>query len=233
MGKKDRMDVIIPYSKVTPTEHTHIYNDNALLTSLVTMLRGIDTSSEEFKSLIRTITRVMAFSVFADMRLDEIVVETPICKTLAQRMSRKGIVLIPILRAGAPMEEALVELLPYAQHGRCGLSRNEETFIPTMYLWEMPDGIEDMDVYLLDPMLATGNSFNTALGKLKSIGCKGKITVVAVLGAPNGLGLLQEHHSDVEIYLAHLDEGLNRHGYIVPGLGDAGDRLYGPKNSPF
>ncbi len=230
MGKKDdRIDVIVPYPKVTLSAKTHVFNDNSIITNQVNMLRDVRTSDEEFRGLVRNITKLLAAEAFANLPLEEVNITTPICRTLGGRVKRESIALVPILRAGLGMEEGLCELMPCALHGKCGISRNEETLEPTMYMWEMPDDIEKKEIFVLDPMLATGGSAGYAIGRLRAIGCKKKITLMSIVGAPRGVDFIQLHHPDVEIYLAHLDEGLNRYGYIVPGLGDAGDRMFGPK----
>jgi len=226
---KDRMDIIVPYPKVSLSAHTHIFNDNAIITNQVNMLREAKISEEEFKGLVRNITKLLATEAFANLPLEEHKITTPICKTLGGRVKKGSIVLVPILRAGLGMEEGLCELMPCALHGRVGLSRDEDTLTPTMYLWDMPEGIEDREIFVLDPMLATGGSASYAISRLRAIGCKGKITLISIVAAPRGIDTIQLHHPDVEMYIAHLDEGLNRYGFIVPGLGDAGDRMFGPK----
>lgn len=233
MAKKDLMDAIVPYPKVNLSSHTHIYNDNKVIACLIDAMRPENIETNEFTALIRTTTKLLALDVFGNARTEEIKIKTPICKTLGSRISRKSVCLIPILRAGLAMEEGLVEVVPYAAHGKCGLARDEETLKPSMYLWEMPKGIEDMDAYILDPMLATGGTASCCIARLRAIGCKGKISVMSIVGAPRGVDTVQLHHPDVELFIGHLDEGLNRHGYVVPGLGDAGDRLYGPKEPPL
>ena len=229
MSKDNRKDIIVPYPKVSLSAHTHIYNDNAIITNQVNMLRDERASGEECRGLVRNITKLLATEAFANLPLEERTISTPICKTLGGRVKRESVVLLPILRAGLGMEEGLCELMPCALHGKCGLSRDEETLTPTMYAWEVPEGIENKQIFVLDPMLATGGSASYAISRLRAVGCKGKITLISIVAAPRGIDTIQLHHPSVEMFIAHLDEGLNRHGYIVPGLGDAGDRMFGPK----
>lgn len=168
----------------------------------------------------------MAFDAFSHLETEETIIETPICKTTGVKIAGKKLALVPIMRAGEAMEQPMKDLVPQARTGHVGLYRDKDTLTPVEYFWKMPKSIEDRDIFILDPMLATGGSVFYTIKKLKSIGCK-SIHVMSIIAAPQGVDLIQLHHPDVEMYIGHLDQGLNRYGYIIPGLGDAGDRIFG------
>lgn len=223
----DTDGLVQPYPKVTLRSNTHVYNDHALITSKLTIMRDVNTPLLIFRMLEEEITLLLSAYAFSNLPTQPIEVTTPICKTMGSEIAEK-IALVPILRAGLGMDRALMNVVPQAKIGHCGVYRDKETKRPVEYYWKMPEGIESMDVFVLDPMLATGGSVKYVIDKLKAIGCK-SIHTMHIVGAPQGIDLIQQHHPDVEMYIAHLDEGLNRNAYIVPGLGDAGDRLFGTK----
>lgn len=220
--------IIVPYPKVTLKKNTHIYNDHALISSKVSVMRDENTPSSIFRMLVEEVTILLASDALSHLTLKEKPVTTPICETTGVEIAGKKLVLVPILRAGAAMEPAMKRVVPQARTGFCGLYRDEETLEPKEYFWKMPKDIENRDVFILDVMLATGHSVNHTINCLKDAGCK-SIHVICIDAAPQGIDLIQKLHPEVEIYAAHLDEGLNRYGYIVPGLGDAGDRIFGTK----
>ena len=191
-------------------------------------MRSIETPSSVFRKLVEEVTKLMAFDAFSHLGLSVCEITTPICKTLGKKISGKKQVLVPILRAGLAMEQPMKDIVPQARTGFCGVYRDENTLRPQRYFWKMPKDIENREVFVLDPMLATGGSADFAVTELKKIGCK-TIHFMGIIGAPQGVNLMQEKHPDVELFIAHLDKGLNKDGYIVPGLGDAGDRIFGTK----
>ncbi|HDR68263.1 MAG TPA: uracil phosphoribosyltransferase [Bacteroidaceae bacterium] len=198
-----------------------------LITHKVTLLRDVRTSTKEFRETLNEVAGLMAFEITRDLPLKEATVETPIrpCKTSTLASE---IVLVPVLRAGLGMVEGITSLIPTAKVGHIGLYRNEETLKPVTYYEKLPDTLSSSIVLVLDPMLATGGSASEAIRILKGKGAS-PVKLVCVVGAPEGVRRIEQDHPDVDIYLAALDEGLNEHGYIVPGLGDAGDRIFGTK----
>lgn len=228
MGKPKDIDKIVSPMKVNLTKNTHIFNDHPLISAKISVLRDETTPSMTFRDIIGEITQLMTFEALSHLTLEDTNITTPICKTIGKKISGKKMVMVPIIRAGLAMEPAMRQIVPLARTGHCGLYRDEETLEPVLYYWKMPKDIENRSVFILDPMLATGGSINYAIKKLKSIGCK-SIHVMSIIAAPQGVDLIQTFHPEVEMYIAHLDEGLNRYGYIVPGLGDAGDRIFGTK----
>ena len=203
--------------------------DHPLITHKLTIMRQIETSSKDFRDLLDEISMLMGFEITRDLPLEDVEIETPICKTKAKRISGKKLAIVPILRAGLGMVDGLLKLVPVARIGHIGLYRDPETHEPVEYYCKMPPDIENRLVILVDPMLATGGSASDAITKLKERGCHGNIVMMCLVAAPEGVARLQKDHPDVDIYSAALDEKLNEHCYIVPGLGDAGDRLFGTK----
>lgn len=227
--KLDNYDeLVVPYPKITISGNTHIYNNHSLISSKVSVMRDKNTPSSVFRALVEEVTMLLACDALSHLSLTDTEIETPICKMTGVKVAGKKLVLVPILRAGLAMEPAMKKIVPQARTGFCGLYRDEETLKPQEYYWKMPKDIENRAVFILDPMLATGGSIHHTIARLKSIGCK-SIHVMSIIAAPQGIDLIQTHHPGVEIYVANLDEGLNRLGYIVPGLGDAGDRIFGTK----
>lgn len=202
--------------------------DHPLITHKLTIMRQIETSSKDFRDLLDEISMLMGFEITRDLPLEDVEIETPICKTTAKRISGKKLAIVPILRAGLGMVDGLLRLVPVARIGHIGLYRDPETHEPVEYYCKMPPDIENRLVILVDPMLATGGSASDAITKLKERGCH-NIVMMCLVAAPEGVARLQKDHPDVNIYSAALDEKLNEHCYIVPGLGDAGDRLFGTK----
>ena len=225
---EEEQNLLVPCPEVKLAKNTHIYNDHALIASKISVLRDKSTPSSIFRQLVEEITILLSSDALNHLELKDEEVTTPICRTVGKKVAGKKLVLVPILRAGLAMEPAMNRVVPQARTGFCGLYRDEETLEPHEYYWKMPKDITNRAVFVLDPMLATGGSINWTINKLKSIGCK-SIYVMAIIGAPQGIDLIQKNHPEAEIYIAHLDKGLNANGYIVPGLGDAGDRIFGTK----
>ncbi len=202
--------------------------DHPLIRHKIAILRDERTSMKEFRELVEEITTLMTYESLKDVPTTEIEVKTPL-ETCTQRVVEdNSVVIVPILRAGLGMVNGVHVLFPSAKVGHIGMYRNEETLVPETYYCKLPKGIEDKFVIIVDPMLATGGSACDAVDLLKEKGCK-KIKFMAIIGAPEGVARLAETHPDVEIYVSTLDRCLNENGYILPGLGDAGDRLFGTK----
>lgn len=201
--------------------------DHPLIKHKLTNIRRIETSTKDFYQNVEEIAGLMAYEISRDFPLKNVEIETPICKS-TQSVLASDVVIVPILRAGLGMVEGIRRLIPTAKVGFIGLYRDEKTLEPHEYYAKFPDSIVDSVVLVVDPMLATGGSACAAISMLKIRGCK-NIRYVGLVGAPEGVKALQKIHPDVDIYLASLDEKLNEHGYIVPGLGDCGDRLFGTK----
>lgn len=202
--------------------------DHPLIQHKVSRLRSADTGSKEFRELVREISMLMCFEATRDLPLEDYELETPIAKTTGKRIAGKNLSIVPILRAGLGMVDGMLDLVPTAKVGHIGIYRDPETLKPVEYYCKLPQDIEERDLFVLDPMLATGGSAIAAIQFIKDRGAK-CISFLCLIAAPEGLKALQEAHPDVTIYVAALDEKLNDHAYIVPGLGDAGDRLFGTK----
>jgi uracil phosphoribosyltransferase len=198
-----------------------------LLTHKLTLLRRKETGTKDFRETLGEIAGLMAYEITRDLPLKDITVETPLGKCDTQELAG-GVVLIPVLRAGLGMVEGISNLIPSAKIGHIGMYRDHGTLEPKTYYSKFPDNLSDAVVMLLDPMLATGGSASEAIHILKNHGAR-TIKLVCVVGAPEGIAKIRKDHPDVQIYLTGLDEKLDEHGYIVPGLGDAGDRLFGTK----
>jgi uracil phosphoribosyltransferase len=196
--------------------------DHPLVKAKVTILRNKETPTELFRRTLHELTALLAFEATRDLEVGEVEIETPLERCKGHRIS-KELTIVPILRAGLGMAEAMLHVLPQARLGHVGIYRNEKTFEPMSYYFKAPLDLEDSDVFLVDPMLATGNSAADAAAKLKVGGAK-RIRLIALLGCVPGARLFQSQHPEVPIFLAALDEKLNERAYIVPGLGDAGDR---------
>src|SRR5699024_5857583 len=199
--------------------------EHPLIKHKLTFIRDKSTGSKEFKELVKEVSMLMAYEVTRDLPLEEIEIETPICKTKAQVISGKKLGLIPILRAGLGMVDGMLNLLPAAKVGHIGLYRDPETLKPVEYYCKLPKDIEDRELIVLDPMLATGGSAVAAIHFLKEKGAK-NIKLMNLIAAPEGIEAVTKAHPDVEIYVAGVDEKLSEDAYIIPGLGDAGDRLF-------
>lgn len=194
----------------------------------MTFIRDKNTGSKEFRELVTEVSTLMGYEVTRNMTLEEIEIETPITKMKSEVIAGKKLGLIPILRAGLGMVDGMLRLLPAAKVGHIGLYRDPETLQPVEYYSKLPQDIHERELIVLDPMLATGGSADAAIRILKEKGAT-SIKLVCLIAVPEGIKVIQDAHPDVDIYLASLDEKLNDHAYIVPGLGDAGDRLYGTK----
>ncbi len=202
--------------------------DHPLIQHKLSILRDVNTGSKEFRALISEIATLMCYEATRDLPLTEVEVETPICKAKTKVLAGKKLAIIPILRAGLGMVEGMLSLVPSAKVGHIGLYRDPETVQPVEYYCKLPADIEHRDVFVVDPMLATGGSAIDAITQIKKRGPK-HIKFLGIIAAPEGLKALSEAHPDVDIFIASLDEKLNEHCYIVPGLGDAGDRIFGTK----
>ena len=200
--------------------------DHPLIQHKLTIMRDKNTSSKDFKQLLDEISMLMGYEITRNLPLEDVEVETPICKATFKRIAGKKLAIVPILRAGIGMVDGLLDLVPVAKVGHIGLYRDHDTHLPVTYYCKLPSDIDQRIVILVDPMLATGGSASDALTKLKEAGCK-QIKFMCLVAAPEGVAKVQEDHPDVDIYTAALDEKLNENAYIVPGLGDAGDRIFG------
>lgn len=202
--------------------------EHPLITHKLSIMRNKKTGSKDFRELLGEIAMLMGYEVTRDLPLEDVTIETPITKMKAKMISGKKLAIVPILRAGLGMVDGLQSLVPVAKVGHIGLYRDPDTHQPVEYYCKLPFDIEDRIVILVDPMLATGGSASDALTMLKKRGCT-HIRMMCLVAAPEGVKKLQEDHPDVDIYSAALDDYLNEHAYIVPGLGDAGDRIFGTK----
>jgi len=202
--------------------------DHPLIQHKVGILRAEDTGSKEFRELVSELAMLMCYEATRNLKLEEIEIQTPICKTKVKKMSGKTLGIIPILRAGLGMVDGMLNLVPTAKVGHVGLYRDPESLNPVEYYCKLPVDAPERELFVLDPMLATGGSASAAIQFIKDKGCS-KIHFMCLIAAPEGVKRVQKEHPDVDIYIAALDEKLNDHGYIIPGLGDAGDRLFGTK----
>lgn len=202
--------------------------NHPLIQHKITMLRKKDTGTKEFREVVTEIATLMAYEVTRDFPLMDIEVETPVCKTMSKVIAGKKVAIVPILRAGLGMVDGFMNLIPSVKIGHVGLYRDPETLLPVEYYCKMPPDLEQREIIVIDPMLATGGSAIAAIQVVKERGAK-NIKFACLLAAPEGIKALREAHDDVDIYVAKIDEKLNEHAYITPGLGDAGDRLYGTK----
>ena len=200
--------------------------DHPLVQHKLTIMRNQNTGSKEFRELLREIAMLMGYELTRDLPLEEVQIQTPICKTTGKRLAGKKLAIVPILRAGLGMVDGLLSLIPVAKVGHIGLYRDPETHEPVTYYCKLPKDVANRIVILVDPMLATGGSSSSALDKIKELGVS-DVRLMCLVGAPEGVERIHRDHPDVPIYLAALDEKLNERAYIVPGLGDAGDRIFG------
>ena len=208
-------------------ENVHVLN-HPLLQHKLTILRNENTSTKDFRELVSEIAMLMTYEATRDLPLEEVTVKTPVDTGTFQTLSGKKMAIVPILRAGLGMVDGVLKMIPAARVGHIGLYRDPATLEPVKYYCKMPADIASRDVLIVDPMLATGGSASAAITFMKEYGCK-HIKLMDVLAAPEGIERIQQEHPDVEIYVAAVDSHLNDHGYIVPGLGDAGDRIFGTK----
>ena len=202
--------------------------DHPLISDKLTRMRRVSTTPKDFRHLLKEISLLMGYEVTRDFETKPATVETPICMGTFPVLKHDFFTVVPILRAGIGMVDGLLELMPTAHVGHIGLYRDEVTHKPVEYYYKMPDGVERSIIIVVDPMLATGGSAADAVDALKSRGCT-NIRLMNLVAAPEGVKLMQERHPDVDIYVAAVDEKLNKDAYIVPGLGDAGDRIFGTK----
>ena len=202
--------------------------DHPMVQHKLTIMRDKETGSKDFRELLKEIATLMGYEVTRDIALEDVCIETPICKMTAKKVSGRKLAIVPILRAGLGLVDGLLTLVPVARVGHIGLYRNEETHKPVVYYCKLPEDIQDRMVILTDPMLATGGSACDAIVMLKERGCT-NIRLMCLVAAPDGIAKVQAEHPDVDIYVAAVDERLNENAYIVPGLGDAGDRIFGTK----
>lgn len=202
--------------------------NHPLVEHKISILRRKDTSTKEFRELISELAMFLCYEALKDAELKDVEVETPITKTIGHVIDENNYAFVPILRAGMGMVDGVLQVMPNAKIGHIGLYRNEETLEPVEYYCKLPNNIESKTVIILDPMLATGGSGSEAISMIKKRGVK-HIKFLSIIAAPDGLEKIQKDHPDVEIYTAYKDSHLNENGYIVPGLGDAGDRIFGTK----
>ena len=202
--------------------------NHPLVSHKLSILRNKKTGTKEFREIVSELSTMLCYEAMRDAKLEDIEIETPICKTKAKRLNEDNYAFIPILRAGTGMLDGLIKVMTNAKIGHIGMYRNEETLEPVRYYYKAPKGLENREVIILDPMLATGGSGLDAITALKESGAK-KIKFLCIIAAPEGIKKIQDKYPDVQIYTTSIDEKLNDIGYIVPGLGDAGDRIFGTK----
>ena len=202
--------------------------DHPMIQHKLTIMRDKETGSKDFRQLLEEISLLMGYEITRDIPLEDVEIETPICKMTAKKVSGRKLAIVPILRAGMGMVEGLHTLVPVAKVGHIGLYRNEKTHEPVVYYCKLPEDIQNRLVIVTDPMLATGGSASDAVQMLKDRGCT-NIRLMCLVAAPEGIAKVQKEHPDVDIYVAAVDDHLNADAYIVPGLGDAGDRIFGTK----
>ncbi len=202
--------------------------DHPLIQHKVALLRKTDTSTKDFRELAKEIAMLMGFEATRNLPLKEVEIETPLCTTKVNMLEGEDIAIVPILRAGLGFVDGMLALVPNAKVGHVGLYRDPDTHMPVEYYCKLPTDIEKRQIFVVDPMLATGGSAAAAIDFIKQRGGR-NITFMCLIAAPEGIAVLQEAHPDVDIYIAAKDERLNEHAYILPGLGDAGDRLFGTK----
>ena len=202
--------------------------DHPLIQHKVSILRDKNTGVKEFREVVGEIAALMCYEATRDLPLEDVTIETPIATGTFKRLSGKKLAIVPILRAGLGMVDTIIDLIPSAKVGHIGLYRDPETHNPVEYYCKMPPEISEREVLIVDPMLATGGSASAAITFLKGYGCK-NIKLMNIIGCPEGIKAVTEEHPDVELYVAAVDEKLNENKYIVPGLGDAGDRIFGTK----
>ena len=202
--------------------------DHPLIQHKIGIIRRQETGSKDFRQLISEIAMLMCYEATRDLKLTDVEIETPISKMTAKELAGKKLAVVPILRAGLGMVDGMLSMIPAAKVGHIGLYRNEETLEPVEYYCKLPKDCAEREVFVVDPMLATGGSATAAITMLKNKGVK-KIRFMCIVAAPQGIERMQKEHPDVDLYVGALDDHLNVNGYIVPGLGDAGDRIFGTK----
>lgn len=215
------MQATYDHSRVTVVDHPMVQHK-------LSILRSADTSTKQFRELVRELALFEGYEATRDFPLEDVEVTTPLETATCRQIAGKKVAVVPILRAGLGMVDGMVSMMPNVKVGHIGLFRDPETLEPVKYYFKMPPDIDERDVIVVDPMLATGGSASAAIQFLKDDGVK-HIKLMCIIGAPEGVERMQKDHPDVDIYVAALDDHLNEHGYIVPGLGDAGDRIFGTK----
>ena len=208
-------------------EKVHV-GDHPLVAHKLTILRDKDTSTKDFREIVSEIGMLLTYEATRDLPLTTKTIETPICRMEAPILKGKKFAVVPILRAGLGLVDGVLRMVPSARVGHLGMYRDEETMVPVQYFCKMPRDVAERDVLIVDPMLATGGSADAAIQIMKGYGCQ-NIKLMVLVAAPKGIEVVQAAHPDVEIYCGAVDQGLNEHSYIVPGLGDAGDRIFGTK----
>ena len=202
--------------------------DHPLIQHKVGIIRRVETGSKDFRTIIGEIAKLMCYEATRDLKLQDVEIETPICRTTVKELAGRKMAVVPILRAGLGMVDGMLDMVPAAKVGHIGLYRDPQTLEPVEYYCKLPSDCSEREVCVVDPMLATGGSSVAAISMLKEHGCR-NIRFMCIIAAPEGVKKMQEVHPDVDIYIAAMDDHLNDHGYIVPGLGDAGDRIFGTK----
>jgi len=202
--------------------------DHPLIQHKVGVIRRKETGTRDFRNIVSEIAKLMCYEAARDLKLQDVEIETPICPTTVKELAGKKLAVVPILRAGLGMVDGMLDLIPSAKVGHIGLYRDPETLAPVEYYCKLPADCAEREVFVVDPMLATGGSSTAAITLLKEHGCR-SIHFMCIIAAPEGLERMQKEHPDVDVYIAAMDDHLNEHGYIVPGLGDAGDRIFGTK----
>ena len=202
--------------------------NHPLITHKLAILRDENTGTKKFREVVTEIATLLCYEATRDAKLEEVEIETPIAKMKTGKLNEENYAVIPILRAGLGMVHGIINVMPNAKVGHIGLYRDEETYLPVEYYYKMPEEIEDKVAMVVDPMLATGGSVAATIDKLKEDGVE-RIKFLCIVAAPEGIKVLEERHPDVQIYCATVDDGLNANKYITPGLGDAGDRIFGTK----
>lgn len=202
--------------------------NHPLITHKLAILRDVNTGTKEFRELITEISTLLAYEAMRDAKLEEVTIQTPLDKLKTGMLNEDNYAIVPILRAGMGMLKGIINVIPNAKVGHIGLYRDEKTLKPIKYYYKMPKGIENREVLIIDPMLATGGSSSATIDMLKKDGVS-KIKLLCIVAAPEGIKAIEEKHPDVKIFCGTVDKNLNENGYILPGLGDAGDRIYGTK----
>ena len=202
--------------------------DHPLIQHKIGQIRKKETGTKDFRQMISEIATMICFEATRNLELEDVEIETPICTTTVKQLKGRKMAIVPILRAGLGMVDGMLQMIPAAKIGHIGMYRDPETLKPVEYYCKLPADCAEREVFVVDPMLATGGSSVAAIQMLKEKGCK-KICLLCIIAAPEGVRAMQEAHPDVDLYIGALDEKLNEHGYIVPGLGDAGDRIFGTK----
>ena len=208
-------------------EKVHVV-DHPLVAHKLTILRDKDTSTKDFREIVSEIGMLLTYEATRDLPLTTKTIETPICRMEAPILKGKKFAVVPILRAGLGLVDGVLRMVPSARVGHLGMYRDEETMVPVQYFCKMPRDVAERDVLIVDPMLATGGSADAAIQIMKGYGCQ-NIKLMVLVAAPKGIEVVTAAHPDVELYCGAIDQGLNEHSYIVPGLGDAGDRIFGTK----